>query len=133
MVVVPVHFLVENSVGMFYIDNVLPCTGSNESVLEPAVGAFNFAFSLRREGINNLNIAVIEHLFPLRVCFVGEQMMPVMEFISSPNEPEDGMGINVGQWQAIGQEDSFKSFNVNPNRLVVNELGVKHESGKVVN
>jgi hypothetical protein len=53
------------------VDDVFPDTGSDQSVLEPAIGSFNLASGLGREGVNDLYIAVLQNLFPLRGGFIG--------------------------------------------------------------
>src|SRR3990167_5031077 len=47
-------------------------TGSYDMILQPLVGAFNFAFRLRRQRIDRFHAAIVQYNFPLRVNVIGE-------------------------------------------------------------
>jgi hypothetical protein len=64
MVVILVDFLALDLLGWLDIIDIFPDTGSNQMVLEPAVRSFLLAFGLGREGIGDLDIAVLWHFSP---------------------------------------------------------------------
>ena len=68
LVVISVEFVVKNPLGLFDFADIFSDTGSDEVVLEPAIRSFNLTSGLGREGVNDLYIAVLENLFPLRSC-----------------------------------------------------------------
>ena len=70
LVIISVEFMVKNPLGLFDFGDILSDAGSDESILEPAIGAFNLASGLRGKGMNDLHIAVLENLFPLRSSFI---------------------------------------------------------------
>ncbi len=47
--VISVEFVIKNSLSLFDFFDVFSDAGADESVLEPSVGSFHFAFGLRRE------------------------------------------------------------------------------------
>jgi len=69
--------------------------GSHESILEPAIRPFDFAFSLRRECIARLDVTVTQDAFPLRVYIIGNQMMFSPDGVPSLDEPENGVTVGV--------------------------------------
>jgi hypothetical protein len=70
-VVISVDFLSENLLGRLDLGDIFSDTGSNQSVLEPAIRSFDLTFGLGREGITDLHIAILQDLFPLRVGLIG--------------------------------------------------------------
>jgi len=72
LVVISVEFMVQNPLGLFDFSDILSDTGSDESILEPTIGSFHFALGLRRKGIGDLHIAILQDLFPLRGDLIGE-------------------------------------------------------------
>jgi hypothetical protein len=55
---------------MVNISDIFSDTGSDQPVLEPPIRTFHFAFGLRRKGIGNFHITVLQDLFPLRGGFI---------------------------------------------------------------
>ena len=95
LVVISVEFVVKNPLGLFDFGDILSDTGSDESVLEPAIGSFNLASGLGREGVNDLYIAVLQNLFPLRGGFIGEEVVLIPEGVSSSDKSEDRVGVDI--------------------------------------
>ena len=58
-VVISVEFLSEDLLGRFDLSDIFSDTGSNQMVLEPTIRSFDLAFGLRREGMNDLDIALL--------------------------------------------------------------------------
>lgn len=71
LVVIPVEFVVKNPLGLFDFGDILSDTGSDETILEPTIGSFNFTSGLRRKGVNDVDVAILQDLFPLRGGLVG--------------------------------------------------------------
>jgi hypothetical protein len=71
VVVISTEFLVQDPLSLLDIGDILPDAGSDQSILEPAIGSFNLASGLGRKGVNDLHIAVLENLFPLRSGLIG--------------------------------------------------------------
>ena len=95
LVVISVEFKIKNPLSLFDFFDVFSDTGMDESVLEPAIGAFHFAFGLRRQGIGDLDIAILKDLLPLRGGLVGEEVVFIPEGVSSSDESEDGVGVDI--------------------------------------
>ena len=93
--VISSEFLVEDSLSLLDLGDIFSDTGSDEVVLEPAVGSFDLASGLRGEGMDDLDIAVSENLFPLRDGFVGQEVVFIPEGVSSPDKSEDGVRIDT--------------------------------------
>jgi hypothetical protein len=45
LVIIPVEFMVKNPLGLFDLGDILSDTGSNQSVLEPPIGSFDFTLA----------------------------------------------------------------------------------------
>jgi hypothetical protein len=65
-VIISVEFMVKNPLGLFDFGDILSDTGSDESILEPAIGSLDLASGLGRKGVNDLHIAILQDLLPLR-------------------------------------------------------------------
>lgn len=71
VVVIAMAFLVQDLLGLLDVGDFFADTGSDEAVLEPAVGPLDFASGLRGKGMDDLHIAIGEDLFPLGGGFIG--------------------------------------------------------------
>ena len=132
-VVIPVDFVIENSLGGSDVGDLFSHTGSHEPVLKPAVGAFDFPLRLGRECIGDPHIAVIQDLFPLGIDVVSEEVMRAPDGISPLDKSEDGVGVHiVGERKAIGEERGFQSPYVSPGGLLCMELRIEHEAATVI-
>ena len=74
-VVISVKFMVKNPLSLFDLFDVFSDTGTDEPVLEPAIRSFHLALGLGRKGVNDLDIAVLEDLFPLGGCLICEEVV----------------------------------------------------------
>ena len=101
-VVISMEFLVKDFLGVLDFGHVFADTGSDEVVLEPSVRPFDFAPSLRGKRMGDLDIAILQHLFPLRGRFIGQEMVLIPEGVSSPDKPKDGVRIDI-----IGERESM--------------------------
>ena len=108
LVVISVEFVVKNPLGLFDFGDILSDTGSDESVLEPAIRSFNLTSGLGRKRVNDLYIAVLENLFPLRGSFICEEMVSIPEGVSSSDKSEDRVGVDiVGVRESEAEDDGL--------------------------
>jgi hypothetical protein len=115
------------------LGDVLSDTGTDEVVLEPAVGSFNFASCLGREGMDDLYVAVLENLFPLRGGFIGEEVVLIPEGVSYPDKSEDGVRIDiVGIRKSILEGDGLEGQDMGLAGLFVDQNGIEHESAIII-
>ena len=127
------EFLVENFLGLMDFGEILADTGSNQPVLQPAVGSFNFSFGLGGEGIGYFDLAVVEDLFPLRVGFVGEKVMVSPEGVSSLDEAEDGVRVHVvGVGQSVAEKGRLEGLDMSPAGFFFEQDGIKDESAVII-
>jgi len=94
-VVISAYFFHEDPSGL--IDSVHIVSGATpyDSVLKPAIRSLNLAPGLRGEGIDDLHLALIEHLFPLRVSLIGDFVMFPPEAISALYKSEYGVAVHI--------------------------------------
>jgi hypothetical protein len=95
LVIISVEFMAQHPLGLFNFGDLLSDTGTDESILEPSIGPFHFALGLRRKGIGDFHITILQDLFPLRGCFIGEQVVFSPEGIPSLDESKDAMGVYI--------------------------------------
>ena len=115
VVVIAGEFLIEDLLGLLDFGDILADTRSNQPVLQPAVGPFNFSFGLGGEGIGYFYLAVVEDLFPLGVGFVGEEVMVSPGGVSSLDEAEDGVRIYVvGVGESVTEKDRLEGLDMSP-------------------
>ena len=131
--VVALNFLTEEGPGLADIGDIVADTGADQMVLEPLIGALDLALGLGREGVDDLHVAVVEDLLPLRVHLIGDFKMVLPSGIAAADEAKDGMGVDVvGQRQAVFQEDRLKGEDMSPRGFGFNEFRVKDEARKIV-
>jgi hypothetical protein len=115
LVIIPVEFKIKNPLSLFDLFDVFSDTGADESVLEPAVGSFDFASGLRREGMNDLDIAILKDLFPLRGGLIGQEVVFIPEGVSPPDKSKDGVRIDiVGVRKSISEDDGLEGQDMGP-------------------
>jgi hypothetical protein len=132
-VVISVKFMSENPLGVFDFGDIFSDTGSDESVLEPTVRSFNLAPGLGRKGVNDLDVAVLEDLFPLRGCLIGEEVVLIPEGVSSPDKSEDGVRVDiVGVRETEAEDDGLEGQDMGPAGLFLDQDGVEHESAIII-
>jgi hypothetical protein len=102
LVIISVEFMVKDPLSLIDFGDILSDTGSDESILEPAIGSFNLTSGLGRKGVNYLHVAILQDLFPLRGGLVGEEVMFIPEGVSSPDKSKDGVRIDI-----IGERESM--------------------------
>jgi len=76
--------------------------------------------------MNNLHIAVLQNLFPLRGGFIGQKMMFSPEGVSSLDESKDAMGVHIiGVRESILQDDGLEGRDMGPTGLCRDQNGME--------
>jgi hypothetical protein len=133
LVVISVEFMIKNPLSLFDFFDVFSDTGTDESVLEPTIGSFHFTFGLRRKGIGDLDIAILKDLLPLRGGLVGEEVVFIPEGVSSADESEDGVRVDiVGVRKSVSKNDALEGQDMCPTGLRLEQNGVEHESAIII-
>jgi len=133
LVIISVEFMVKNPLSLFNFGDILSDTGSNESILEPTIGSFHFPLGLRRKGIGDFDITILQDLFPLRGRFIGEQVVFSPEGVPSLDESKDAMGVHiVGVRKSMVEDHGLEGQDMGPAGLLVNQSGIQEESAIVV-
>jgi hypothetical protein len=133
LVVISVEFMIKNPLGLIDFGDILSDTGADESILEPAIGSFHFAFGLRRKRISDFHIAVLKDLLPLGVGFIGEEVVFSPERIPSLDESKDAVGVHiVGVRKPISKNDGLEGQDMSPAGLCLEQNGVEHESAIII-
>lgn len=103
MIVVAIDLLSQDRAGFFKGGDVLIDTRSDNSVLQPAVGPFDLAFGLGRQGEVNIHPKDAHHLSPLGVDIICLEDMLAPDAIPSLDEAKHTQGVHVvAQGDAIG-------------------------------
>ncbi len=116
--VIAFDFPAQEGSGLEDIGRVGTHAGAHEVVLEPLIGALNLALGLGGEGIDDLDPAVGQDLFPLGIDLIGDLVVIAPDGITALDKAEDGVGINiVGKRQSVFQKDRLKSRDMGPGGL----------------
>ena len=89
VIVVALHFFLQDSPYVFQVGEFLQRTSSHDAVLQPAVGSFHFAFGLWREGIAHLDLQNRHDLAPLSNNILGFQDVLAPNTISLWHKTKD--------------------------------------------
>ena len=104
MIVIPIHFMPEDIPPFLNITDIFPYTCSYNPILHPAIGPFNLSMSLRAERMCDLDVTIIEHLFPLRNSFISNLFVLTPDAVPALYKPKYGMRICVIlKWCSIAQ------------------------------
>jgi hypothetical protein len=115
LVVISVEFMVKNPLGVFDFFDVFSDTGADESVLEPTIRSFHFAFGLWGQGGSDFYITILEDLFPLRGGFIGEEVVFSPERVPSLDKAKDAMGVYiVSVRESKAEDDSLEGQDMGP-------------------
>jgi hypothetical protein len=126
-------FQPEDLLGGFDVGDIFSDTGSDQTVLEPARGSFDLASGLRREGVNDLHMAVFQHLFPLRGGFIGQKVVFSPEGVPSLNKSKDTVGVYIiGVRKSISEYDVLESNNMGPAGFFSDQSGIEDETAIIV-
>ena len=133
LVIISVEFVVKNPLGLIDLGDILSDTGSNQAVLEPTIGSFDFASGLGRKGVDDLYVAILQDLFPLRDGLVGQEVVFIPEVVSSPDKSEDRVRIDiVGVRKSVSKNDGLEGQDMGPAGLCLEQNGIEHESAIII-
>jgi hypothetical protein len=133
MMFISSEFLFEDDLSLLDLGDILSDTGSDEVVLKPAIRSFNLASGLGRKGVNDLHIAILQNLLPLRGGFIGEEVMFVPEGISSPDKSKDRVRIDVvGVRESVLEDEGLEGQDMGPVRFFLDQNGIEHESAIII-
>jgi len=133
VVVISVEFMVQNVLGLFDFSDLFSDTGSDESVLEPAVGSFDLTSGLGGERVNDLHIAILQDLFPLRGGLIGQEVVFLPEGVSSSDEAKDAVGVYiVGIGETMAEDHALEGQDMGPAGLCLDQNGIEHESAIII-
>jgi hypothetical protein len=133
LVIIAVEFMVKNPLSLFDLGDILSDTGSDESILEPAIGSFNLTSGLGRKGVNHLHVAILQDLLPLRDGLVGQEVVFIPEGVSSPDKSEDRVRIDiVGVRESISKNDGLEGQDMGPAGLCLEQKGIEHEPAIII-
>jgi hypothetical protein len=133
LMIISVEFVVKNPLGLFDFGDILSDTGSDESVLKPPIRSFNLTSGLGRKGVNDLHVAILQDLFPLRGGLVGQEVVFIPEGISSPDKSKDRVRIDiVGVRESISKNDGLEGQDMGPAGLCLEQNGIEHESAIII-
>jgi hypothetical protein len=83
--------------------------------------------------MDDLDIAVLEDLFPLRGGFISQEVVLIPEGVSSPDKSEDGVRIDiVGVGESILKDDGLEGQDMGPAGFFVDQNGIEHESAIII-
>jgi hypothetical protein len=119
--------------GRVDLDDVFSDTRTDKSILEPSIGSFNFPFRLRRKSISDFYITILQDLFPLGGGFIGEEVVFSPDRVSSLDESEDRMRIDVIRVrEPIAKDDGLEGQNMSPGGLFFDQSGIKDEAAVII-
>ena len=133
LIVIAMDFVPEDLLGGLDVGDIFSDTGSDQAVLKPAVGALHFRFGLRRQGIGDFHITILEDLLPLRRSLIGQQVVLSPEGVPSLEESEDGMGVYIGGVrESILKDDALEGQDTSPSGLLFDQSGVEDQPAMVI-
>jgi hypothetical protein len=132
-VIISVEFMIKHPLSLFNFSDILSDTGSDESILEPSIGSFHFALGLGRKGIRDFHVTIIQNLFPLRGGLIGQKMVFSPDRISSLDESEDRMRIDIiGVRKSISKDDGLEGQDMGPTRLFDDQGCIEDETTIII-
>jgi hypothetical protein len=133
LVIIAIEFMIKNPLGLFDFGDILSDTGSDQSVLEPAIRSFNLPSGLRGKRVNDLYIAILKDLFPLRDGLIGEKVVLIPEGVSSPDKSKDGMRIDIVRVrESIAEDDRLEGQDMGPAGFFLDQNGIEHKSAIII-
>ena len=131
--IVALDFATKEGLSGTKVSDVVSHAGSDQAILDPAIGSFDLALGLRREGIGHLDATIVQNLFPLGISLIGNKMMLTPQRVPSLDEPKDGMGVDViGEWTTILEEDCLKRHDMSPRGLSFQQGSIEDEAAIII-
>ena len=133
MLIVAVHFVAQHLPRRINSSDTLSGTRPYYPVLEPPVRSFDLPFCLRRQCICDLHFAFIHDPPPLRICFIGSQVLLLPNRISSFHETEDRMAVHiVGKRNAVLQPHCFQRLDMIPSVFPFHNIRIEKVAAVIV-
>jgi hypothetical protein len=83
--------------------------------------------------VNDLHVAVLQDLFPLRGGLIGQEVVFIPEGVSSPDKSEDRVRIDIiGIRESMVEEDGLKGEDMGPDSLFLDQNGIKEEPAIII-
>jgi len=83
--------------------------------------------------VNDLDVAILQDLFPLRGSLIGEEVMFIPEGVSCSDKSEDRVRIDVvGVRKPISKDDGLEGQDMGPAGLCLEQNGIEHESAIII-
>ena len=83
--------------------------------------------------MNDLDVAVLQDLFPLRGGLIGQEVVFIPEGVSSPDKSKDGVRIDIiGIRESISEDDGLKGLDMSPAGLFLDQNGIEHEPAIII-
>jgi len=115
------------------LGDIFSDTSTDEVVLEPAVGSFDLTSGLGGEGMDDLDIAVLENLFPLGGGFIGQEVVLIPEGVSSSDKSEDVVRIDIiGEREPEAEDNGLEGQDMGPGGFFLDQNGIEHESAIII-
>jgi len=132
-VVISMDFLPKNLLGRVDVGDIFSDTDSDQAVLEPAIGTFHFPFGLRRQGIGDFDITIIQDLFPLRSGLIGQKEVLSPEGVPPLDKSEDGMGVDIIRVRkSVSKDDGLQSEDMSPGGFLFDQSGIKDQPAVII-
>ncbi len=102
-------------------------------VLEPTIGAFDFAFGRSGKGVGDFDREVVHDLFPLGFSLVGEDVVFAPDGVAALDEAEDRVGVGVVlEGAAKCGDQGLCSVDVEPGGFSFKEVAVEDAAAVVI-
>lgn len=132
-IVVASDFLAQEGPGPADVVGVVSNAGADQAILKPLIRPLDLALGLGGQGVGDLDAAVPEDPFPLRIDLVGELAMVSPGRITALDEAEDRVRVDiVAQGKAVGAEDRLQGLDMRPRAFSTDKFGIEDEPGVVV-
>jgi hypothetical protein len=126
-------FLSKNLLCPLNVGDIFSDTGSNQMVLEPPVRSFDLAFGLGGKSMCDFDMAVLQHLFPLRSGLIGQEVVFSPDGVSPLDKSEDGMGVYiVAVREPVSKDDGLERLDVSPTGLFLDQGGIEEEPTVII-
>jgi len=133
MLVVAVDFVVQHVPRPVDGSDAFPGTGPHYPVLEPPVRPLDLPFCLGRQRVGYLHPAFFHDPLPLRIRFVGLQIVLLPDGISSLNEPEDRMAVHVvGKRDAVRKPYRLKRHDMVPSMFSFYNIRIEEVTAVII-
>jgi len=83
--------------------------------------------------VNDLDVAILKDLLPLRDGLISQEVVFIPERVSSPDKSEDRVRIDiVGVRESILKDDGLEGQDMGPTGFCLEQNGIEHESAVII-